>query len=429
MKVSMILTLGIALAGFLAGLTYQKPISAARVHHQQVAAEAQNLGVLPNDIGARSTKRVRSEKSQALRAALVEFQEILRVLPHRENGMPNEALAWESLARTLIERISVLDPSELAMIMREIRDSDEIPAASRDYLFRWILMNLTSYDPSTITKVSVESYNQIKDPIILSDSLARWAEKDAPAATAWLLETSKTHPEMSEDHFKESVVCNIAGTDPRLAFSMVVPLGFKDRSMAVHSIMAAALIDPEDRHEALDALRGHLTGMTREADRVATREAGFAALASGLDGEDFPKSTAWLEGANLSEPELAAFATGLGFSQTGDETRQWIGWLSDHLNMGDLNEPVAELMTDWTRHDYVAAGQWLAAAPESPGKRAAVAAYAETVAGTEPQTAVQWALTLPDTWRREAVMRAIHEKWPASDPQGAAAFAEAQGIK
>lgn len=235
--------------------------------------------------------------------------------------------------------------------------------------------------------------------------------------------------DLSDESVKESVVTGIALKDVRFAFSLLEALGFKDRSLAVRSIVEAASLAPDRRDEAIDALRDHLADLPREADRIEMREAGFAALADGIGSDGFHQFTSWLEGKNPSAPELAAFTGGLTFSKTRGETSLWIDWLSDHLPMADLSEPVAELMREWTSNDYIAAGQWLATSPDSPGKLAAVAAYAETVAGTDPHVAVLWAQTLPDTWRRAAVMRAIHEKWPANDPQGAALFAQSQGIK
>ncbi len=434
MKVSIFATFGIVLIGLMVGLRYQNSISAVREHRRALVANAEKIGALPADLtGRRMTKRVRSDPSQALRSALNELDQLARKLKPYESGTATSSLNWKELTESLIAKISVLDPRDLTRVMREIRDSTAISATHRHDLFGWILLNLESYDPETLAKAAVESFELTKESlegeVALTLSLARWTVEDPSTATAWLLEASKANQKMLDDGFMESVVNCIASMNPRLALTMMSTLGVKDVPQTVQSIMEEALSDPEKRNVALDALRGHLAGMPREADRVGIRDAGFAALAGGLHGESFQKSTEWLESTNLSGPELAAFATGLGFSQTGGETSQWIGWLSNHLDMNDLNEPVAELMTDWTRNDYIAAGQWLATAAESAGKRAAVAAYAETVAGTEPQTAVQWALTLPDTWRREAVMRAIHENWPATDPQGAAAFADEQGIK
>jgi hypothetical protein len=82
------------------------------------------------------------------------------------------------------------------------------------------------------------------------------------------------------------------------------------------------------------------------------------------------------------------------------------------------------LIRRWTTHDYQAAGKWLGITPEGPTKNTAIASYAETVASYEPETAAQWALTLPPGTDRERTLKTIHRNWPKDDPEGAAAFAK-----
>jgi hypothetical protein len=51
------------------------------------------------------------------------------------------------------------------------------------------------------------------------------------------------------------------------------------------------------------------------------------------------------------------------------------------------------------------------------------------VAEYEPQTAVQWALTLPAGEGRTDTLDSIYQNWPADDAAGAAVFAAKYGIK
>jgi hypothetical protein len=87
------------------------------------------------------------------------------------------------------------------------------------------------------------------------------------------------------------------------------------------------------------------------------------------------------------------------------------------------------MIQNWTEKDYRAAGTWLASTPDSPTKQAAVRSYAETVAPYDPETAAQWALTLPADEKRTQTLKRIHQQWPKDDAAGAAAFAEKNGIK
>lgn len=97
-----------------------------------------------------------------------------------------------------------------------------------------------------------------------------------------------------------------------------------------------------------------------------------------------------------------------------------------------IERSVSTLIGTWTRKDYQAAGQWLAATPDGPTKTIAIRSYAVTVAGTEPETAAQWAMTLPPGKDRDSTLKQIYENWPKSDPAAAAAaeaFAKLHDIK
>jgi len=88
-------------------------------------------------------------------------------------------------------------------------------------------------------------------------------------------------------------------------------------------------------------------------------------------------------------------------------------------------------MERWTEKDYQAAGTWLTQAADGPAKQAAVASYAKTVAPYEPETAAQWAITLPPGRTRIIALQTVYEKWPKNDPaakEAAEAFAEKHGI-
>jgi hypothetical protein len=86
-------------------------------------------------------------------------------------------------------------------------------------------------------------------------------------------------------------------------------------------------------------------------------------------------------------------------------------------------------MRNWTRNDYQSAGQWLTTAPDGLVKNAAIRSYAETVSPYDPETAAQWALTLPPGNERERTLRRIHQNWPADDSAAKEAFARKHGIQ
>lgn len=133
--------------------------------------------------------------------------------------------------------------------------------------------------------------------------------------------------------------------------------------------------------------------------------------------------------SGLAPSEKVRLANELTYFTTKADTGRWVEWLSGNLPEEHLAEPVRKLIGEWTEQDYVAAGKWLATAPDGPAKVAAVEAYARAVAHYEPLVAAQWAMTLPPGAARNATLRAVHQNWPADDPGGAAAFAREHGLE
>jgi hypothetical protein len=133
--------------------------------------------------------------------------------------------------------------------------------------------------------------------------------------------------------------------------------------------------------------------------------------------------------AKFTPQEKEQFAGGLTYFTTKQDTGRWVEWMAGNLSANDLPDPVREIVGEWTQQDYVAAGKWLSTAADGPAKTAAVESYAEAVAEYEPQIAAQWAMTLPPGPGRDSTLRTVYQNWPASDPEGAAAFAREHGLE
>ena len=111
------------------------------------------------------------------------------------------------------------------------------------------------------------------------------------------------------------------------------------------------------------------------------------------------------------------------------ETGQWIEWIGEKLPPEKTTDHIRNLVRNWTTNDYQAAGKWLAATPDGPAKNTSIRTYAETVASYEPETATEWARTLPPGKDREATLKHIHRNWPKEDATAKEAFAKKHGIK
>jgi hypothetical protein len=119
----------------------------------------------------------------------------------------------------------------------------------------------------------------------------------------------------------------------------------------------------------------------------------------------------------------------LSYSVKCDESGKWIEWMGAKLPVEKSNDGIRNIMHNWTEKDYQAAGKWLASTPNGPTKYLSVRTYAETLAPFEPDSAAQWAMTLPPGKDREETLANIYEKWPTDDEAAKKAFAKLHGIQ
>ena len=87
------------------------------------------------------------------------------------------------------------------------------------------------------------------------------------------------------------------------------------------------------------------------------------------------------------------------------------------------------MVEEWTNSDYQSAGEWLATTPAGPLKNTAVGTYVEKISSYQPETAAQWATTLPPGQDRDQTFRVAYQNWPGNDAAAKDAFSKEHGIK
>ena len=166
---------------------------------------------------------------------------------------------------------------------------------------------------------------------------------------------------------------------------------------------------PDDRTATLAALREHLATLTDEKAKMKLSNTAMSNFASSVAREGFDAGIQWVAEANFTPAELENFADGLQGSVKSGDNGRWIEWIGEKLPPDKAAENIGNLVNNWTRNDYQAAGKWLGTAAEGPAKNAAVRSYAETVSEYEPETAAQWAMTLPPGKDRDETLKHIYQ--------------------
>ncbi|RYD29306.1 MAG: hypothetical protein EOP86_21925 [Verrucomicrobiaceae bacterium] len=116
--------------------------------------------------------------------------------------------------------------------------------------------------------------------------------------------------------------------------------------------------------------------------------------------EASPKEAAELllqAGASLPADQFNRFAASAATARIDAGTPAQAEWLLKNLRGTDREPAISQLMQAWTQADFNAAGNWLRNQPPSADHDAAVASFASQVAGKEPPSAVDWAMTIADS--------------------------------
>ena len=434
MKISIVLSILILAVGLTSGWFQRQQVVILRGERAGLIAQARALGLdagVSDSSGPGITKRQREEREKVSRSMGDEIVAFAKEMELREKDGSSEDSGFQKRSMEMLERLMALDAEQLKSVIARLRDDAGLSEETRENMMLFSVLVLGEAHPAAALALFAESGDLLLDsdlaPHLISSSLSRLAKEDPQAALRWIENHGSEVPDLDGDDLKNGVLAGVAENDPARAFKLIGELGLEESAGAIDAIVSTAT-NPEQRAAILSACRDHLATIREEGERDAFREEAFAGLARTISGESFESLTAWMSSQKLSPAEVDQFAAGFSYDTTDAETGRWIDWMAQTLPAEKLDTRVGDLIGNWTQQDYLAAGKWLAAAPEGPAKQAAVKSYAETVAEYEPQTAVQWALTLPAGEGRKSTLESIYQNWPSADAAGARAFAAEHGI-
>lgn len=423
MKASLALAFLILAAAAFFGWKQQGQLAAARETRLQVMAEARALGLAPDALLADGSAPLPSKlgrldgadkaaAASAFAKELIAFAVEMKEAEKASGGVPDEST--QTRAMEVMGRLLDLDASQIKQVIAELRASTEIDDEMRGGIIGFSVMMLANDHPEAALAIFTES-SDLKgmDGMgnhVVSAALGKWAEKDPMAALEWIRENSEKHAGLVTDQAKAAVIAGAAKQDPKLAIRLLDELELENTSQITMSLGMSART-PEERDGLIAALR---EGGEKNRELL---NAVLGSMAHQVTAQNFEESQKWLGSAKLSETEMTEFARNISPWQTKDDTGKWIEWMEDKLPPEQLGEKRDQMVSQWTRQDFKAAGDWINGSPEGPAKVAAVKSFARTVAPFEPETAVQWANTLPAGPEREALLNEIRST-KRSAPEG-----------
>ena len=437
MKISIALSLFILAIGATLGWQDSQRLARVRESHDKLVAEAAKSGITidpahPDD-GVRVTKRQRENKEADAKKAAAEFiayAKEMEAMP-KKGGQLDEATQKKSM--DFMNRMMSLDAGQLKILIAELRANKDLKDETRQGLIGFSIMTLANDHPQAALALFTESPDLFKDngmsKHLITSALANWAKDDPTAALDWVRKNGEKFPDIVTDDAKRGMISGASVNDPKLAFQLISELGLKDDDSAVRQIVYTAKT-PEERTATLAALREHLASISDEKAREDESKSATQSLAQSAAKDGFESGSKWIESAGFTPEQLTGIAEG-GFSYSikSDDTGKWVEWMGEKLPEGKSNDGIRNMVSHWTENDYQAAGKWLASTPDGPAKNISIRTYAETVSKYDPETAAQWAMTLPSSKDRDATLKRIRDNWPKGDDAAKKAFSIEHGIK
>lgn len=416
MKASLALAFLILAAAALFGWKQQGQLAAAREVRSQVMAEARSLGLAPDALLADGSAPLPSklgrldgaDKAAAATAfakELIAFAVEMKEAEKNSGGVPDPEV--QTRAMEMMSRLLDFDAAQIKQVIAELRASTEIDDETRSGIIAFSVMMMANDHPQAALAIFTESSDLkgmegMMGDHVVSAALGKWAEKDPMAALEWIRENTEKHSKLVSDQAKAAVIAGAAKQDPKLAIRLIDELELKNSGQVTMSLAMSART-AEERNNLIAALR---EGGEKKQEMLHSV---LGAMAHQVTSGKFEDGQAWLATADLSETEMAEFAGNISTWQSSADTGKWIDWMADKLPPDQLGPKRDEMVSQWTRQDFKAAGDWINNSPEGPAKIAAVKSFAKTVAPFEPETAVQWANTLPAGEEREELLRQIQE--------------------
>ncbi len=310
----------------------------------------------------------------------------------------------------LIDRMMRLNAPQLESFLATLRAEPGINEIARKDMLMDCVLALSTRNPRAGLELLIQSPELLGEGSItkqyIGELLGNLAKEDPQIALEWIRANKEAHPDLVTDDLIAFLVAGVSANDPTHAFQLLCDVEPSKHVATVSKIIETAA-NPAQRDVTLTALR-----------RFAAAQQNPQVLKDGISDlvfggvykeRGFEETSSWLASVQLSGEELASATGNMEHRVKPEETARWLEWLgASGLPEEVVRDRAYNLSAEWTEKDYQAAGKWLASAPDSPGKSAAVGAFAAKVHPFEPEIAMQWLETLPRGPDRNKALQAIH---------------------
>jgi hypothetical protein len=296
---------------------------------------------------------------------------------------PETRLKVEEEVREWIGRLSDLSPKELKQVVEDLSGDSALAKEDRTTLMSLALSLAATRQSETAAELALAHHDEIGYPSGIFES---WGKVDPSSAFAWL----EKNREALGNQYQNSigwVIGSSAGRDPALALAALSKLDGKSRVEAANRL-ARNLSDEGAREALLTELR---LAPLAQADGSEV----LKGLGNGMASTPCGEEVSWM--GKLSESESVNIAEGITQSDKSlDHPATWLDWMGKSLLPEKVVDTAKPLLTKWINDDYEAAGEWINKQPPGDFRNDAAANYSRMLLKRFPDTARDWANTLPE---------------------------------
>lgn len=435
------LLLGLALAW---GWRDHRQLASLRDKHEELARQAATRGLAVDETNsgkvALSAKTPRADRVAAAKQAAVRFVAYAKEMQALGKGIyPPDEQTEDRIIREM-DALEALDAEQWKIVIAEIM---AVPGEGWDRraLLVYALERLTILDrPQDGLEIltgnpeimaGMQRTNGLIEGLV-SLAIRRWAVLDPSAAHDWFSQHGPSLSKEAGEVARYQLIRGTAEKDPRLALELIRELGESAQTFAPYIFPKSTIAE---RNGSLALLREWSSTLSDADERSATFGEGIKSLAfasSGARSTSFADAATWIDQAALTEAEIDIVSADLENNILYEDASQWVEWLGKHASPDRASKEASRIFGNWVRADPKAAGKWLETATESPAKEGAIGAYAGAIVTKDPESAVRWALTLPEGETRSDTLARIHERWPRDTEeqrQAARRFAQEHGFE
>ncbi len=402
MKFLRVIFLLILVALFWSGVREKTAVARLQTQHETLVARATAIGLPEKESDdARATARL-SGRGPSQKSSPEHLKDELVAAYHRlknieESQDPETRMKVEAEVREWIGRLIDLSPKELKRVIADLKSDPSLDPKEVRELVGISLHLAAARQGEAAAELALANREQVGS---VSGVVGSWAQQDPSNALAWL---EKNRESLGKDYEEalQQAIRQSASRDPGLALANLSRIGTEGKRTTSANALARSLTDDGARASLVAELRVSTLDSTNRKDVLS-------GLGSGLMDHSSTGPGAWIK--ELSPDEAVTVAEGLSKNLNASARPDaWLDWMEKSLPPEKVADTARPMLTTWINDDYEAAGEWINRQPAGDFRNAAAANYARMMAKRFPDTAKDWAATLPEGPEKQRLLEDLQK--------------------